>query len=80
MLFKFIQKWSVKMARKLKKAVRRLPANWPRVQLIPAPEDQVSYELRKQEIKSLLAVLFVSAHKRGRPKKSESEEELKNAA
>lgn len=78
-MLNFIQ-WSVDMARKLKKAVRRLPANWPRVQLIPAPEDSASFELRKQDTKSILAALFASAHKRGRPKKRESEEEFKDAA
>lgn len=78
-MLNFIQ-WSVHMARKLKKAARRLPANWPRVELIPVPEDSASFELRKQDTRSILAALFASAHKRGRPAKNESTEDLKDAA
>lgn len=78
-MFKIFQ-WSVNMARQLKKAVRRLPSSWPRVELIPIIDESKNAYLRKKEIQNILSVMLMSARKRGRPVKNRNPEELSDAA
>ncbi len=68
------------MSRKLKKAVRRLPKSWPRVELIPVVDESKKSYLRKKEIQNILSTMLISARKRGRPVKNKNPEEISDAA
>jgi len=76
---KFIQKWSVTMA-KAKKAIEHLRKNKEiNVELIPAYMSSVDFQEKKIEVQNLIAKMLISSHKHGRPS-NKDEEELNYAA
>ena len=78
-LNKFIQKWSVTMA-KAKKAIEHLRKNKEiNAELIPAYMSSVDFQEKKTEVQNLIAKMLISSHKRGRPS-NKDEEELNHAA
>lgn len=71
---KFFLKWWHQMARK-----RRLKADGPlrdlpTVEFVPVREGKEEFEKRVQEVRDILARMYVNARKRGRPVKNEWEE------
>lgn len=78
-MLKFIQKWSLRMAKILSSKGGRAPRELPSIELIPVKEDEVSAKLRREEVKELLAKLYAFSHTRGRPK-ARVEEETSDAA
>lgn len=76
---KFLQKWSVTMA-KAKEAIEHLRKDKEiNVELIPAYISRVDFQEKKTEVQNLIAKMLISSHKRGRPS-NKDEEELSYAA
>ncbi len=72
-LNKFIQKWSVTMA-KAKKAVEHLNKRKEiKIELIPVYVSEIEFQEKKKEIQNLIARMVVSTQKRGRPSKDQEE-------
>ena len=74
-MFKLIQKWGQRMATKLMPKGGRTPRVLPSIELIPVKEDEIDAQLRRLEVKELLAKLYALSHTRGRPKKRPDESE-----
>lgn len=47
----------------------------PCVRLIPVYEDEQHFATRKTEVQIILTDMFIKLHRRGRPKKDQSEED-----
>lgn len=78
-MFDFILQWSLHMANTIKSAARKRRSENPRIQLIPVFDETFNGDKLRNEIRDLLASMFMNAHKRGRPKK-DCEPEVSNAA
>ncbi len=73
-LNKFIQKWSVTMA-KTKKAIEYLSKRKEiKIELIPVYISEIEFQEKKKEIQNLIARMVVSTQKRGRPSKDQEED------
>ena len=62
------------MVVKKNKKMHRKTFNAIRVELIPAFEDDLNFQIRIKEVQVLLTNMFVRLNKRGRPKKDEGDE------
>lgn len=73
-LNKFIQKWSVTMA-KAKKTIEHLNKRKEiKIELIPVYVSEIEFQEKKKEIQNLIARMVVSTQKRGRPSKDQEED------
>ena len=63
------------MARKKTKGARAPTYSLPAFELVPVQEDAISGNERRQFVTELLARMYVSSKKRGRPKKTTDEDE-----
>jgi hypothetical protein len=71
---KFFQKWWQQMARKRRPKAFEPMRDMPTVEFIPVQEGKEEFEKRVQEVREILARMYVNARKRGRPTKDEWEE------
>jgi len=74
-LNKLLQKWWYKLAK-----YRCLKANeplrdLPRVELIPVKESKEEFEKRVQEVREIIARMYLNTKKRGRPSNDQWEED-----
>lgn len=71
---KFIQTWSVAMA-KVKKAIEHLrPLKKLNIEFIPFPVSKSEFQEAKEEVQNIITKMLIASHKRGRPSKNDDEE------
>lgn len=65
---------SFKMAKKLATECQRRVRELPRIVLIPVPQELYESDSRKEDVRQILARMFVLSRKRGRRRKGDSNE------
>lgn len=73
-MFDLFQRWSLRMAETIKATAKGRLRELLRVRLIPVVDPLSDAIQRRQEVQLILAEMFASLHRRGRPRKGGLEE------